>query len=122
MIIDPKLWPAVWYGPDGQKAQFDSPLDVPEGWHDNPAKFDDPEAVSIVPGLEEANAASEGAEDDDDDDDDDDDGGIPLFDELTVIEIKERLTDAGVPFDNGETKQPLYDKLVAHMKSSLDED
>jgi len=69
-----KRWPSVWYGPDGQSAEFNSPLEVPEGWHDHPSKVGDKNAKSDIPFYEEAVAASEseltGGDEDEDEDHD----------------------------------------------------
>lgn len=53
------VWPSTLYGPEGQVQVFNSPLEVPEGWHDNPKKVGDPKAKTILPFYEEALAAAE---------------------------------------------------------------
>lgn len=52
-------WPAVFYGPDGASETFNSPLEVPDGWHDHPSKVGDKNAKTVIPGYEEAVAAAE---------------------------------------------------------------
>lgn len=72
-------WPAVFYGPadhDGeppQSATFNNPLEVPDGWHDHPAKVGDPKAKTEIPGYEEAVAAANESGDEDDGDEGEDD-------------------------------------------------
>lgn len=59
MVFNPKNWPKWFYGPDGQGQIFTHPLDVPDGWHDNPKKVGDPKAVTVIPDYAEAVAAAE---------------------------------------------------------------
>lgn len=58
-------WPGCYYGPDDQVEIFNSPLEVPEGWHDHPSKVDDPKAKTVIPGYAEAVAAAETEQKDD---------------------------------------------------------
>jgi hypothetical protein len=67
---DPEKWPAVFYGPDGQQEVYNGPLEVPEGWHDHPAKVGDAKAKTEIPGYEEAVAAQSDADEDEDQDTD----------------------------------------------------
>jgi len=38
MTLDPRKWPAWYYGPAGEAAIFERPEDVPAGWADAPGK------------------------------------------------------------------------------------
>lgn len=51
-------WPSIFYGPNGQSQVFSSPLEVPDGWHDSPAKVGDPKAKTEIPFYDEAVAAA----------------------------------------------------------------
>lgn len=51
-------WPSVFYGPKGQSQVFSSPLEVPDGWHDSPAKVGDAKAKTEIPFYDEAVAAA----------------------------------------------------------------
>lgn len=54
-------WPAWFFGPGGASAVFEGPLEVPEGWHDDPNKVGVRGAKTEIPGYEEAVAAAEAA-------------------------------------------------------------
>lgn len=57
-----QAWPAWFYGPNGEAEIFNRPAEVPEGWHDSPAKVGDPKAVTVIPELDEALAGAETAD------------------------------------------------------------
>lgn len=115
MNLNPKDWPAVFYGPEGQNQIFNRPSEVPEGWHDDPAKVGDPDAVTIVPDLEEALAAEGAGEEDEGEGEEDTTVDVPEYDDVTAAEIKTLLGDYKVEYTESDSKRALYDKLVAAM-------
>lgn len=92
------VWPSTLYGPEGQVQVFNSPLEVPEGWHDNPKKVGDPKAKTILPFYEEALAAAES----------DIKEGIDeeVKEDATVAENKE--SETGAPAD-GQPEEGVQD-------------
>lgn len=104
-----QAWPAMFYGPDGQSAAFEGPLDVPEGWHDNPAKVGVKGAKTVIPGLEEAEAAQGN---DTDENEKGAPAAVPEYDDITAAQIVERLTAKKATFNETWGKQRLYDLLV----------
>ena len=118
-MLDPKYWPAVFYGPDGQDQVFESPDQVPEGWHDDPAKVGDPEAVTVVQGLEEMLAATNLASVEGEGEGS---GGknvdVPEYNDITVSEIKTLLDGYEVEYDDNDRKPDLYAKLKAAMEAA----
>lgn len=112
MVVDPKYWPAVFYGPDGQDQVFNHPTEVPEGWHDHPAKVGDPDAVTVIKGLEEALAAEDLEDNEDDEDEDEEEDTIPSIDDLTVAEIKALLDERNISYEAGALKADLYALLA----------
>lgn len=43
-------WPGWWFGPDGDKALFDTPEDVPQGWKNRPwQQFEIVETEATLP-------------------------------------------------------------------------
>lgn len=114
-------WPAWYYGPQGQSQIFNSPIEVPEGWHDTPAKFGEDgealeDAVTEIPGLEEALVAGSIASVDDDDGDKKPD--VPEYNDITVAEIKTLLDDYEVEYEDADKKPELYAKLKAALEAS----
>lgn len=110
-MLDPNYWPAVFYGPDGQNQIFQRPTEVPEGWHDNPAKVGDPDAVTVIPGLDEA-LAGEGSEVEEDEEGDDEElEAIPAYEDITAAEIKALLDKHGVTYGATDSKTQLYNLL-----------
>lgn len=114
-------WPAVFYGPDGQRQVFNGPLEVPEGWHDSPDKFGkDGKALrgaeTEIPGLEEALAAGGSAGDAEEDDEDDghegdESIGLPAYDDVTAAQIKTMLDKEGVAYETDANKPRLFAQL-----------
>ena len=120
-MLDPNHWPAVFYGPEGQNQIFNHPSEVPEGWHDNPAKVGDPDAVTEIIGLDEALAAEGAGEEDEGEGEGEGEGeedttvDVPDYDDVTAAEIKTLLGDYNVEYTESDSKRTLYDKLVAAM-------
>lgn len=117
-------WPSWFYGPNHQAQVFASPIEVPEGWHDSPDKFDEdgqplPDAHTDIPGLDEALAASEGLSEDGDEGDDgegeEETPDVPEYDDITVAEIKALLDDYEVEYADSDKKADLYAKLKTAM-------
>lgn len=90
-----QAWPAWRYGPDGQKAIFQGPEEVPEGWTDVP-----PTATPAGEAPVHIDPSLIGPQDDDDDDDE---GGAGDDDEG----------------DDGETKPTAEELAKAHKKEDL---
>lgn len=90
-----QAWPAWRYGPDGQKAIFESPEEVPEGWGDVPptATPAGEEPVHVDPSLIGAVSTDDDDNDDDGDDngDGDDDTPKPTAEELAKAHKKDDL-------------------------------
>lgn len=84
-------WPAWRYGPDGQKATFEGPEEVPEGWTDIPHGTTPPgeEPIHIDPSL----IGDTGNEDEDEGEGEDEGGAsVPMTaEELAKAHKKEDL-------------------------------
>lgn len=106
-----QAWPAWFYGPDGQSAIFNGPLEVPEGWHDNPDKVGDSKAVTEIPGLDEAEAALQNQPSETDEEElkkGDEELGLPPYDTVTAKQIQAALDKEGVPYSREDDKLALY--------------
>lgn len=117
-------WPSVYYGPDGQSQVFSNPLEVPEGWHDSPAKVGDPKAVTDIPFYDEAVAAAnsttanEGGDDEEQQDQEDEEGQDELVSEgddeqsgEREDEQQEELQVETLPDLNDITKEEIAARL-----------
>lgn len=100
-------WPCWYYGPDNQSGIFHNALEVPEGWHDSPDKVDDPDAVTVIPGLDEAVAAAEGSSEE---------KAFEAYNDITVAELKEFLDGKGIEYDEADKKAELYELYEATFK------
>lgn len=107
-------WPAWFYGEDGQAQIFNGPDEVPEGWHDNPAKVGDKDAVTHLPGATGTPAADaptlEG----------DEELGLPAYDDVTATQIKAMLDREGVGYGHNDDKKSLYTALAEALSDTDD--
>lgn len=120
-------WPSVFYGPNGQSQVFSSPLEVPEGWHDSPAKVGDPKAKTEIPFYDEAVAAAnstpanEGGDDEEQQDQENEEGQqdelVPEGDDEQSgegeDEQQEELQVEALPDRNDITKEEIAARLRA---------
>lgn len=119
-------WPSWFYGPDNQSQIFNGPLEVPDGWHDSPDKFDEdgkpkPGAKTEIPDYEEAvkeqEAKAAAAEEDDDsepeDGEADESNDVKAFADIDRSELREELDGMEVEYEKGDRKAALYDKYKA---------
>lgn len=125
--MDKQNWPAWFYGPNGQSQIFNGPLEVPDGWHDSPDKFDaDGKEVkgahTEIPDYEEAKAAAEEEEARvaDAEDEDGETDGLPSYDRITVKTLKDRLDERGSTYAANASKRDLYDQLQNEMEADDD--
>lgn len=115
-----KRWPSVWYGPDGQVQQFNSPLEVPEGWYSHPSKVGSGEEPEI-PFYDEAVAAAEldltGVEEDDNGNEEGQEGQ-----EGSVVGGEERPEDSVNSDLSGAQGQDLSPEKLAPVDDMTKED